>query len=633
MRRTSTRGVALALGIGLTATMGVHPARAREPSRPNILWITCEDIGPDLGCYGVDYAVTPNLDRLAANGVRYDNAFATIGVCAPARSTIITGMYPPSIGSHHMRCQGTLPEGVRLYPAYLRAAGYYCTNNVKTDYNLDAPPGTWDESSNQAHWRNRKPGQPFFAIFNFTSTHESQIRLDAEGHRERTAGFSASERHDPAGAPLPPYHPDTPEVRADWAHYHDNITFMDKQAGEILAQLEADGLAGDTIVFFYGDHGAGMPRHKRWLYDSGTRVPFLVHVPDALREWAPGAPGSSTDRLISFVDLAPTLLSLAGVPIPEHMQGVAFLGAQAGEPREYVYGFRDRMDERIDMIRMVRDKRYLYIRNYHPELPWFHHQFISYGYEMPTLQVWQRLADAGELDGPAATFMAPSKPTEELYDTWYDPDNVQNLADSPDHLEHLHRLRTAVRGWQYDIVDLGLLPEHDLRSRFGAEPPYGAVRRDPSLYPFKRIAETADRANSRRGEYLDLLLERLDDDDPAIRYWAATGVGSLGPKAGPKAADRLKATLEDDSPIVRVSAADALCRLDRVAVAVPVLTAVLEDRSRAVWARVAAINVLDRLDTAAADAAPVLERALDDPEPYVVRVAEHAVKAFRDGDE
>ena len=400
----------------ILAPAAAWAAQEPSPDRPNILWITCEDISPNVGCYGDTYAVTPNIDRLASQGVRY-RTFATIGVCAPARSTIITGMYPPSIGSQHMRCEGQLPEGVRCFPEYLRNAGYYCTNNSKTDYNLTHPPETWDESSNKATFRGRADGQPFFAVFNFTTSHESQIRLPEKQYQQRVADFSAEELHDPDQAPLPPYHPDTPSVRRDWARYADMITYMDKQVGDLLEQLEADGLAEDTIVFFYSDHGAGMPRGKRWLYDSSTQVPFIVRVPEKYADLAPGPEGSSTDRLISFVDLAPTVLSLLGLEIPEYMQGSAFLGEQQEEPRQYIFGFRDRMDERYDLLRMVRDQRYKYIRNYLPQLPYFHHQFIGYMYEMPTMKDWQAMADAGTLTGPAAAFMTLSKPAEELYDT------------------------------------------------------------------------------------------------------------------------------------------------------------------------------------------------------------------------
>ncbi|MEZ6070070.1 MAG: sulfatase [Pirellulales bacterium] len=464
------------LNIALVIALCCVSVSFADNPRPNILWITCEDISPNLGCYGDEYAVTPNLDRLASESTRYTAAFAPIGVCAPARSCLITGMWPTSLGSQHMRCQAVLPEYVHCFSEYLRDAGYYCTNNVKTDYNFQQRPQSWDASSRQAHWRGRADAQPFFAVFNFTSCHESQIRLPEEQYQQRTADFTDAERHDPAKAPLPPYHPDTPEVRRDWARYADMITYMDKEAGRVLDELEEDGLADETIVFFYSDHGAGMPRSKRWLYDSSTRVPLLVRFPEKYRQWAPTAAGDSTDRLVSFIDFGPTVLSLADVAIPEHMQGVAFLGEAAGPPREYVYGFRGRMDERYDMLRSVRDGRYKYIRNYMPQLPYFQHQFLEYQNEMPTMRVWQRLADEGNLTGPAATFMAMRKPAEELYDTEADPWEVHNLADDIAYHDVRHRLRGALYDWMLEIRDLGFLPEPDMRTRYGDAAPYDAVR-------------------------------------------------------------------------------------------------------------------------------------------------------------
>ena len=618
----NVRALVLAM-IGL-----IWSAQARAVERPNVLWITCEDISPDLGCYGDPYAVTPRLDRLASESVRYTRAFATIGVCAPARSTIITGMYPPSIGTQHMRCKGQLPAEAKEFPRYLREVDYYCTNNSKTDYNFTESPATWDESSGTAHWRNRPEGQPFFAVFNLNVSHESMIRLPEPAYRKRTADLSATELHDPANAAIPPYHPDTPEVRRDWARYADMITLMDRGVGAILDELEADGLAESTIVFFYSDHGAGMPRSKRWLYDSSTLVPFLLRVPERFEELAPGPPGSSTDRLVSFVDLAPTVLSLAGLPIPARMQGTAFLGAAAGEPRENVYGFRDRMDERYDLIRSVRDARYKYIRNYLPMLPYFGgQQYISYMYEMPTMQVWQQLADAGQLTGPAAIWMADRKPPEELYDTLTDPWEVHNLADDPAHREPLEQLRETLRAWETEIVDLGFLPEPDLRTRFGEESPYDAVRRDPGLYPFADIRDATELASNPDSDpdAPERLADLLNDPDPAVRWWAATGLGGLGARAG-GAVGQLNQALNDETPWVRVAAADALARLDRPAEAIPTLTAALEDPNP--WTRLWAINVLDRLDQTAVDALPAIRRLLDDRNDSVVRVAERALEAF-----
>jgi uncharacterized sulfatase len=333
------------------------------PSRPNILWITCEDTSPNLGCYGDRKAITPNLDKLADSGARYTNAFSVAGVCAPSRSCLITGMYPTSIGSEHMRSKAVLPPLIKCFPQYLREAGYYCTNDSKTDYNFEHSPETWDESSPRAHWRKRRPGQPFFSVVNITCTHESQIRLEEGEFLKLTAGLTPEQRQDPAKLELPPYYPDTPVVRRDGRAIgtrHRNGS----RAGEILKELEADGLAANTIVFFFSDHGVGLPRAKRWLYDSGIRVPLIVRWPGQIK------PESVAQRLVSFVDFGPTVLSLAGVKAPEHLQGKAFLGDQSGEPRTYIHAARDRMDERYDVIRAVRDVRYKYIRNYEPQRPY-----------------------------------------------------------------------------------------------------------------------------------------------------------------------------------------------------------------------------------------------------------------------
>lgn len=420
--------------------------------RPNILWISAEDISPDLGCYGVEYARTPNLDKLAEQGARYTRAFSISGVCAPSRSAIITGMYPTSIGTHHMRCKGIPPAYVKCFTEYLRAAGYYCTNNVKTDYNFDSPITAWDESSHEAHWRNRPEGMPFFSVINLLTTHESRIRGEALEARMKRAGQTY--RHDPDEATLPPYYPDTPVVRKDWANYHDLITLMDMEVGDILQQLEEDGLAESTIVFFWGDHGRGLPRAKRWLYDSGLHVPLIIRWPGEIE------PGTVVEDLVSFVDFGPTVLSLAGVEVPAYMQGRPFLGRQKGEPREYIYGARDRMDETYDIIRAVRDRRFKYIRNYQPEKPYA--QFIGYMELMPTMQEMRRLNKAGELVGAQRQYFRPEKPREELYDTLEDPHEVNNLADNWRYRELLQRMRAVMDEWRAETKDLGLIPEAEI---------------------------------------------------------------------------------------------------------------------------------------------------------------------------
>ncbi len=445
-----------------------------QSERPNILWISSEDISPDLGSYGDKYAVTPTLDRFAAEGMRYTNAFSTAPVCAPSRSGIITGMYPTTIGSLHMRSKAVPPAGVRAFTEYLRAAGYYCTNNAKTDYNFEAPPSNrppdtvWDESSNSAHWRNRPDRrQPFFAVFNINVTHESQVRVSEAEYRRNTARLRPEQFHDPAKAVLPPYYPDTPIVRRDWARYYDNITAMDYIVADILKQLEEEGLAEKTIVFFWGDHGRGLPRGKRNVYDSGIRVPLIVRWPGKI------APGTTNDELVSLFDLGPTALSLAGVPIPANMQAQAILGEQKKGPRRYAFAHRDRMDEAHDMVRSVIDKRYHYIRNFHPDRT--NAQYIDYLEEMPTMKEMRRLfkehfnaigpSYGKALNAAQLAFLLPTKPKEELYDVTVDPHEVNNLASSPQHQAVLARMREALVVWQRETKDLGSVPEAELRER------------------------------------------------------------------------------------------------------------------------------------------------------------------------
>jgi uncharacterized sulfatase len=438
-------------------------AEETKTQRPNILWLSCEDISPDLGCYGDKYAVTPNIDKIAAEGVRYTNAYAHAGVCAPARSGIITGMYPTTIGTHHMRCQGVPPDEVKCFTEYLRAAGYYCTNNSKTDYQFAPPTTAWDESSRDAHWKNRAKGQPFFAVFNFTTSHESKVRDKSKGMRKRLLGLKPHERHDPVRAVLPPYYPDNTTVRKDWAQYYDIITLMNKEVGKALAELEKAGLAEDTIVWFWGDHGRGLPRGKRWIYDSGIHVPLIIHVPEKWRKLAAPAnpdafkPKTVNEDLVAFIDFAPTMLSLAGVKIPSHIQGRAFLGKQKAKPREYIFAARDRMDEAYDLIRAVRDKRYKYIRNYMPHLT--RGQDINYMNQMPTMKEMRDLNAADKLKGPQKQYFEPTKPLEELYDTLTDPHEVKNLAGGQKYKDVLKRMRKVHTEWVVETSDIGLIPE------------------------------------------------------------------------------------------------------------------------------------------------------------------------------
>ncbi len=583
----------LALGLTLTSA---GPAPAAE--RPNVLWITCEDIGPHLGCYGDAYSTSPNLDKLAGKGLRYRVAWSNAPVCAPARSTLISGMYGPSNGSEHMRSLVPMPQGARMYPQSLREAGYYCTNNVKEDYNLQKPGKVWDESSARAHYKNRKPGQPFFAIFNIVVSHESQIRV--RPHQLV---------HDPAKARVPAYHPDTPEVRHDWAQYYDKITQMDQQAGKRLQELEDSGLAKDTIIFFYGDHGSGMPRNKRMACNSGLLVPFIVSFPEKWKHLAPPEyrAGDSTDRLISFVDVAPSLLSLAGIKPPQHMQGEPFLGKFITEPRKYLYGYRGRMDERIDLVRSVRDERYVYVRNFMPHLP--HGQHVGYMFETPTTRVWKQLFDQGKLNDAQAAFWKRRAP-EELYDLQSDPDEVKNLAGSPDHQEVLKRMRQELIAHTVRIHDVGLLPEDEMHRRAQAGSPYDYAR-DLKAYPLDRILAAAELASQRKPDALEMLRQLSSDSDSAVRYWAAMGLLMRGPEAVAKRQDDLLRLLEDPAPCVRVAAAEALGRFAEEAPRKKALAVLLEHANpekHGAYIAVQALNAIDNIGDQARDLVAALDK-------------------------
>jgi N-sulfoglucosamine sulfohydrolase len=525
--------------------------------RPNFLWITCEDMSPLLGCYGDSYAYTPNLDRLAAQGVRYTHAFATASVCTPARSCLITGLHANSLGTHNLRGEMPLPDTVRCYPEFLRNAGYYCTNNAKEDYNFATPETVWDESSESAHWNNGPPGQPFFSIFNLMMTHQGQIRYPRQRLDEINAGLPPEARHDPARALLPPYYPDTPGVRANIAALYTQVTLMDQRAGQILTELEEDGLASSTIVFFYSDHGTGLPRGKRWLHDSGIRVPLIIRFPERFQYLAPAPPGATIGRLVGFVDFPPTMLSLAGLSIPDYMQGSPFLGRQTTPPREYIFASADRVDEALECSRTVRDARYQYIRNYLPHRPRM--PYSDFSELTPVRKELRRLHAQGKLEGDTRWLMEPCKPPEELYDTEADPHEIRNLAASPEHAEILQRLRGALQDWIVEVRDTGLLPEPDLARRSGDASPY-VMTGDSHRFPVERIRDAAELVGRGPAE-LPNLQQLLADPDSAVRYWAAVGLTALGPDAAP-AAGALRQALGDASPVVRIAAAEALLGLD-----------------------------------------------------------------------
>jgi arylsulfatase A-like enzyme len=580
---------ALAIALAVPACLVFLAAVALAADRPNILWLTSEDHGPHMGCYGDAFASTPNVDALAARGVIYTRCWSNAPVCAPARTTLISGMYAPSTGGQHMRSMLPYPAGKKMFPQFLREAGYYCTNNSKEDYNLQKPGEVWNESSRQAHWKKRPAGQPFFAVFNSTKSHESKIR---------TRPHKAV--HDPAKVRVPAYHPDTPEVRQDWAQYYDVVSEADADAGERLRELEEAGLAGETIVFYFADHGSGMPRNKRWPYNIGLQVPLVVYIPDKFKKLRPDdyVPGGKSDRLVSFVDFAPTVLSLAGIEPPTWMQGHAFLGTYATEPQPYIYGFRGRMDERMDMVRSVTDGRYVYVRNYMPHR--IYAQRLDYMWQTPTTRVWEQLHDQGKLNAAQDAFWN-AKPPEELYDLSADTDEVNNLAGSAEHAAILEKLRAAQRDLARRIRDVGFLPEGEIHSRSKGSSPYDMAR-DESKYPYDQIVATAEMAAGMKPHTAGALVKSLEDRDSAVRYWAAMGLlmrGRAGVRAGHGS---LVSSLADPSPYVRIVAAEALGRFGEPAdrrLALKVLADHADWSQNDVFVAIAALNALDQFGNAA----------------------------------
>ncbi|MFC4870712.1 sulfatase-like hydrolase/transferase [Negadavirga shengliensis] len=573
-----------------------------DDERPNILWIVSEDNSPFLGAYGDEYATTPHLDALAAEGVTYLNAYATAPVCAPARSSLITGMYPNSLGTENMRSTYPIPNWIHFYPQYLKDLGYYTSNNAKKDYNTTDQPEVWDESSNKATYKNRKEGQPFFSIFNLGVSHESSLHEPL-----------AKLHHDPETVPIPPYHPHTPEMKRDWAQYYDKVMHMDDQVGAILQELEDAGLKESTIVFYYGDHGGVLGRSKRFLYESGLRVPLIVYFPEKFRHLAPDEAGGQTDRLVTFTDFAPTLLSLVGAPIPDYMQGKAFLGEQAVEPRDYAFSLRGRMDERFDLSRTAANKQYRYVRHYMPHK--IYGQYIEYLWRAPSMRSWEREFLEGGLDEVQSRFWKP-KPVEELYDITADPHNVNNLAGDPNYGDVLEELRKATQDWQREIRDVGFVPEPMMIEISKTQTLYDFAR--SAKYDFDKVLATAELAAAREMDEIGSLMELLDDEDPIVRYWAVTGCVVRG-KAANAAKEKLQSKLEDQEISVRLAAAEALYVLGEREKVMPALIGGLESDN--LMARVMALNILENMDK---DALPAMESArklVSDDNDYDIRAA------------
>ncbi|MBG85394.1 MAG: sulfatase [Verrucomicrobiales bacterium] len=524
--------------------------------RPNILWLTSEDNSYHwIGCYGNKDAKTPNIDRIAAEGIRYRFGYANAPVCAVARFTMITGRYACSMGTQNMRSRYPIPEKFRTYPYYLREAGYYCVNRSKTDYNFKTDDKShWDESSPRAHWKNRKPGQPFFAVFNTTISHESSLFQKKIDANRKKGLIPEKPSRDPSTAKLPPFMPDTPELREDWAIYMDVITAMDKQIGSWMKELEDAGELENTIIIHYSDHGGVLPRAKRYVYDTGTHVPMIVRVPKKWSHLAPAKSGSVSDRPVSFIDLPPTALSLAGIKPPEHMQGRPFLGDHQKKAEPFVFLFGQRFDSRMTRnVRALTDGKFRYIRNFHPH----RHNGILAGY--PHGQAGWRsfyaLQTAGKTSAEQSSFWNIPQPVEELYDLANDPWEVNNLANDPAQKERLLKMRTYLMLKMGEIRDCGIVPESM----------YNKLSRDGTIYdyvhdksfPHAQLLALAAGAGDVKLDLLKRLRRAMKAEHPVARYWGVLGCTIRG-KSAKAAMKDIRKLQNDPVPAVQIAANEAL---------------------------------------------------------------------------
>ncbi|MGI9239744.1 MAG: sulfatase family protein, partial [Verrucomicrobiales bacterium] len=533
--------------------LAVSASTAGAADRPNFVWILSEDNSHHyLEHFFPGGAPTPNIVSMADHGITYEHAFSNAPVCSVARSTLITSCYAPRIGTqyHRRSAMAPMPEGVRMFPAYLRDAGYFTTNNSKTDYNATPGKDVWDESSKKAQWSARGNGQPFFHKVTFGQSHEGSLHFSAQ---QMAAQPTTT---DPAAIPLPPYHPDTPTFRYTHARYRDHIRTIDGLVGNVLTQLEDAGELENTFVFYFGDHGGVLPRGKGYAYESGLHIPLVVRVPANFKHLVDTPLGARAKGFVSFIDFGPTVLNLAGITPPSGIDGKPFLGAGARweevEQRDTALGYADRFDEKYDLVRTLRKGKFTDQRNFQP----FNFDSLQndYRYQMLAFREWRELFKAGKLDPAQKQFHLP-RPAEALYDIEADPHEVNNLAGSPEHAEKLAEMRGLLTSKLKQINDLSFFPE-----------PYmlDAARENPVAFGkanSAKIASLIDLANLQLVEFPkaeERLAEALDSDDPWQRYWACivatakgTGAAALTPKIS-----KLAAT--DPDPLVRTRAAEFL---------------------------------------------------------------------------
>ena len=567
---------------------------ASAADRPNILYIALEDITPMMGCYGDTYAKTPNFDQLAAESVRYTHAYSVGPVCSVSRSSIVTGMYPTTIGTMHHRSGGVqAPEFLKFIPNLMGEAGYYTTNQ-KGDFNIVGM--VYDKQGKKkggdaAPWRSRPdPTQPFFSKVDFKECHSSITKIPEDVIiKGRLNRLQPGDFHDPAEAPIPSYHPDDPLFRKAWSRYYDSVTQVDYRTGEIIAALKEDGLWDDTIVIVWADHGVGMPRGKHTVWEQGTHVPLLVRFPEKYQHLAPAEPGAVLDDLVCLMDMGPSVLTLAGIEPPEYMQGRALLCQSDAEKRDYVVAVRNRLDTRSEFVRAIRDKRYRYQRNFFPHLPFAPYE--TYQFEASVYERWGELARQGKLKGAQEEYALRFKPLEQLYDSENDPEMVHNLAEDPAYADVLKQMRQRLHDWMIETRDLALVEERELNEKAEGGSLW-QVGQD--LENYERILETANLQLQGESAVAELKTRSMEAD-PQVRYWAVLGLAVVTQSAGPEMVKgilpSLKEALADESIDVRLLAAEGLFNLGYYEEALPVVIAEMAHPDTDVQVRVG--NILD----------------------------------------
>lgn len=559
--------------------LGTSPITAfqidQSDSRPNILLITTEDNSAFwLGSYGNAQARTPNLDRLANEGVLFRHCYSNAPVCAVARSTLLNGIYAVAQGTQHMRSRYPIPPENRPYVSYLREQGYYCTNSSKTDFNIKGDDkAVWDACSGKAHYKNRPADKPFFAVFNITDSHESSLFPERLKKSRQAGNIPEQPRIHPNGIDLPPHLPDLPEIRADMASYHDIMTFTDSRVGKLLDELEQSGLADNTIVIYFSDHGGPTPRGKRYLENTGVQVPLIVRVPDRWSTLSRFTNGTQTDELVSFVDFAPTFLSLVGRKAPAQMQGRAFLGEHRAEPpvEPVVFLFGDRFDEQYGMRRAITDGKFKYIRRFTAWLPAA--PYSKYPLGQQGWSAWRDAAAKGSLQPYHQELWSDHQAVEQLFDLTADPWEVTNLADDRAHRQRLDTMRERLKQQMVDARDSGLVPEGLFEPLAGASPLASWLVENK--FDFRAITDLAFATTSCASDSLDVIRKNLASADPVRRYWAIQGcLASID--AARDLETELLQRMREDVTVNQISAAHALCRAGIVSDAKQFLTTAAE---------------------------------------------------------